>query len=183
MAREGAGKSPGKRGGVADTTGWSGLGHQGHWRPLWEGTREEEQVRRKMLRPVGLWGMCRGWHLGGGLGEHPPPRPTPNHTHLQLIGAAGTVLLYLHEHALLQLLQEGEEGLELGFQVLLHLGRVCLGETRWGQSGQDWPSCCSDGQQGPGSPRAGYLYSCPSPHPGGRGDFLTSTFSSICLRE
>lgn len=44
------------------------------------------------------------------------------HTHLQLIGAAGAVLLYLHEHPLLQLLQEGEEGLELRLQVLLHLG-------------------------------------------------------------
>jgi len=127
-------------------------------------------------------GSVQGMASGRGSGRT-PPAPAPNHTHLQLIGAAGTVLLYLHEHALLQLLQEGEEGLELGFQVLLHLGRVCLGETRWGQSCQDWPSCCSDGQQGPGSPRAGYLYSCPSPHLGDRSDFLTSTFSSICLRE
>ena len=70
-----------------------------------------------------------------GVWESTPPPARPPHTHLQLVGAAGTVLLYLHEHALLQLLQEGEERLELGFQVLLHLGRVCLGETLWGQNG------------------------------------------------
>lgn len=46
----------------------------------------------------------------------------PRDTHLQLVGSAGTVLFYLHEHPLLQLLQEGEEGLELRLQVLLHLG-------------------------------------------------------------
>lgn len=75
--------------------------------------------------------------LGGGLGEFPPS--TPPNTHLQLVGAAGPVLLYLHEHALLQLLQEGKEGLELGLQVPLHLGGVCLGEMLWGQTGQGGP--------------------------------------------
>lgn len=74
------------------------------------------------------WGMVTGW----GSGRVPP------HTHLQFIGAAGTVLLYLHEHPLLQLLQEGEQGLELRVQVLLHLGRVCLEKMFPGRNDQDW---------------------------------------------
>ena len=44
------------------------------------GAREEEQVRRKMLRPIRFWGVWRGWRLGGSPGEHTPP--PPNHTHL-----------------------------------------------------------------------------------------------------
>lgn len=71
--------------------------------------------------------------MGGGIWATPP------HAHLQLIGAAGAVLLYLHEHALLQLLQDREEGQELRLQVLLHLGRVSLGETWRGWSGQHRP--------------------------------------------
>lgn len=126
-----------------------------------------------------------------GFQESTAPSSSPPHTHLQLVGAAGTVLLYFHEHALLQLLQEGEEGLELGFQVLLHLGRVRLWRDivgsegvglskpvlRWGnRPGRGSQARESHGHQQISS------YGCPSLPPGG-GDFLTSTFNSICLRE
>lgn len=114
---------------------------------------------------------------GRGSRRAPPPGPPPlPHTHLQLVGAAGTVLLYFHEHALLQLLQEGEEGLELGFQVLLHLGRVRLWRDivgseglglskpvlRWGnRPGRGSQAHESHGHQQISS------YGCPSLPPGG----------------
>ena len=49
--------------------------------------------------------------------------------HLQLVGAAGAVLLDLHQHAVLQLVQQRIQRLELPLQVLLHPRRVVLEAT------------------------------------------------------
>lgn len=49
--------------------------------------------------------------------------------HLELVGAAGTVLLDLHQHLVLQLVQQRVQRLELALQVLLRPRRVGLVAT------------------------------------------------------
>lgn len=118
VPREGTGNRPGQEEVRTPPSGCLALDTGDTWRHLQEGAQEKEQVWRKTGGQPGS-AESEG-HGGDGVwaGSGRPPR----NTYLQLVGSAGTVLLYLHEHPLLQLLQEGEQGLELGLQVLLYFG-------------------------------------------------------------
>lgn len=75
--------------------------------------------------------VCRG-QGGSGVTGRPPPLCVcvgggDTGAHLQLVGAAGTLLLDFGHHAVLQLVQQHVQGLELALQVLLHPRRVVLG--------------------------------------------------------